>query len=50
VSGIAAVRPSHRKEFSVALKNSPMKRAKLRGLKRHAAVMLGNAGTGDDGA
>jgi len=29
-------------EFSVAFKGSPMKRAKLRGLKRNAAVVLGN--------
>ncbi len=29
-------------EFSAAFKGSPMKRAKLRGLKRNAAVMLGN--------
>jgi epoxyqueuosine reductase len=35
-------------EFSVAFKNSPMKRAKLRGLKRNAAVVLGNVGTGED--
>ena len=35
-------------EFSAAFKNSPMKRAKLRGLKRNAAVVLGNVGTGDD--
>jgi epoxyqueuosine reductase len=35
-------------EFSVAFKDSPMKRAKLRGLKRNAAVVLGNAGTTDD--
>ena len=35
-------------EFSVAFKNSPMKRAKLRGLKRNAAVVLGNVGTTDD--
>jgi epoxyqueuosine reductase len=35
-------------EFSVAFRNSPMKRAKLRGLKRNAAVVLGNADTGDD--
>ena len=27
---------------------SPMKRAKLRGLKRNAAVVLGNVGTADD--
>ena len=32
-------------EFSVAFKNSPMKRAKLRGLKRNAAVVLGNVRT-----
>lgn len=31
-------------EFSAAFKGSPMKRAKLRGLKRNAAVVLGNAG------
>ena len=31
-------------EFSAAFKRSPMKRAKLRGLKRNAAVVLGNAG------
>ena len=30
-------------EFSAAFKGSPMKRAKLRGLKRNAAVVLGNA-------
>ena len=35
-------------EFSVAFKNSPMKRAKLRGLKRNAAVVLGNVGTVED--
>ena len=35
-------------EFRVAFKGSPMKRAKLRGLKRNAAVVLGNAGTTDD--
>jgi epoxyqueuosine reductase len=35
-------------EFSSAFKNSPMKRAKLRGLKRNAAVVLGNVGTVDD--
>jgi epoxyqueuosine reductase len=33
-------------EFIVAFKGSPMKRAKLRGLKRNAAVVLGN--TTDD--
>ena len=32
-------------EFSAAFKHSPMKRAKLRGLKRNAAVALGNLGT-----
>jgi epoxyqueuosine reductase QueG len=36
-------------EFSAAFKNSPMKRAKLRGLKRNAAVVLGNVGAADDG-
>ncbi len=35
-------------EFSVAFKGSPMKRAKLRGLKRNAAVVLGNIGTPAD--
>ena len=35
-------------EFSTAFKGSPMKRAKLRGLKRNAAVVLGNVGTGGD--
>ncbi len=35
-------------EFSGAFKGSPMKRAKLRGLKRNAAVVLGNVGTVDD--
>jgi len=35
-------------EFSVAFKGSPMKRAKLRGLKRNAAVVLGNVGTDED--
>ena len=29
-------------EFSAAFKSSPMKRAKLRGLKRNACVVLGN--------
>ncbi len=37
-----------RPEFSAAFKNSSMKRAKLRGLKRNAAVVLGNVGTPDD--
>jgi epoxyqueuosine reductase len=35
-------------QFSAAFKGSPMKRAKLRGLKRNAAVVLGNVGTTDD--
>jgi len=35
-------------EFSASFKGSPMKRAKLRGLKRNAAVALGNAGGEDD--
>ncbi len=37
-----------RAEFSAAFKGSPMKRAKLRGLKRNAAVVLGNVGTAED--
>jgi hypothetical protein len=32
----------------VAFKGSPMKRAKLRGLKRNATVVLGNVGDADD--
>jgi len=35
-------------DFRVAFKGSPMKRAKLRGLKRNAAVVLGNAADADD--
>ncbi len=35
-------------EFSAAFKGSPMKRAKLRGLKRNAAVVLGNVANPDD--
>ena len=35
-------------EFSAAFRKSPMKRAKLRGLKRNAAVVLGNVGTVED--
>jgi epoxyqueuosine reductase len=35
-------------EFSGAFKGSPMKRAKLRGLKRNAATVLGNIGTAAD--
>ena len=31
-------------EFAAAFRHSPMKRAKLRGLKRNAAVVLGNIG------
>jgi epoxyqueuosine reductase len=34
--------------FSAAFKGSAMKRAKLRGLKRNAAVVLGNTGTTED--
>lgn len=37
-----------REEFSRAFKDSPMKRAKLRGLQRNAAVVLGNVGSTDD--
>ena len=35
-------------EFATAFRNSPMKRAKLRGLKRNAAVVLGNIGAAGD--
>lgn len=35
-------------QFSAAFKDSPMKRAKLRGLKRNAAVVLRNVGGADD--
>ena len=35
-------------EFSVRFKGSPMKRAKLRGLKRNVAVALGNVSTAED--
>ena len=35
-------------EFRVRFRNSPMKRAKLVGLKRNAAVVLGNVGTAED--
>jgi epoxyqueuosine reductase len=35
-------------EFSAAFKGSPMKRAKLAGLKRNAAVVLGNIGDESD--
>ncbi|HEX6059561.1 MAG TPA: tRNA epoxyqueuosine(34) reductase QueG [Gemmatimonadaceae bacterium] len=37
-------------EFSAAFRKSPMKRAKLRGLKRNATVVLGNVGTAEDAA
>lgn len=35
-------------EFSTAFKGSPMKRARLRGLRRNASVVLGNVGSADD--
>lgn len=35
-------------DFRIAFKGSPVKRAKLSGLKRNAAVVLGNCGQGDD--
>jgi epoxyqueuosine reductase len=35
-------------QFSASFQGSPLKRAKLRGLKRNAAVVLGNVGTDDD--
>ena len=35
-------------EFHRVFKGSPMKRAKLRGLKRNAAVALGNVGAAND--
>jgi epoxyqueuosine reductase len=35
-------------EFAAAFKGSPMKRAKLRGLKRNAVIALGNVGSSDD--
>ena len=35
-------------EFGEAFKNSPMKRAKLRDVKRNAAVALGNVGSMED--
>ena len=34
-------------EFSASFRGSPMKRAKLTGLKRNAAVVLGNVGSGE---
>jgi epoxyqueuosine reductase len=35
-------------EFSASFRGSPMKRAKLRGLRRNASVVLGNVGSADD--
>ncbi|HEX5179516.1 MAG TPA: tRNA epoxyqueuosine(34) reductase QueG [Gemmatimonadaceae bacterium] len=35
-------------EYSTVLQGSPMKRAKLGGLKRNAAIVLGNVGTSED--
>jgi epoxyqueuosine reductase len=35
-------------EFTATFKGSPMKRAKLRGLKRNAAIVLGNVGAVED--
>jgi epoxyqueuosine reductase len=35
-------------DFAAAFRRSPMKRAKLKGLKRNAAVVLGNIGTMED--
>jgi epoxyqueuosine reductase len=35
-------------DFRTAFRGSPMKRAKLRGLRRNAAVVLGNVGSLDD--
>ncbi len=40
--------PMSQEEFSEAFRKSPMKRAKLRRLKRNAAVVLGNIGTAED--
>ena len=37
-----------KEEFAAAFEHSPMKRARLPGLKRNAAVVLGNVGTHDD--
>ena len=41
---LLAMSPS---DFSVAFKGSPMKRTKIRGLKRSAAVVLGTAARSD---
>ena len=38
----------NQEEFSAAFRNSPMKRAKRRGLARNAAVVLGNIGNDQD--
>ncbi len=35
-------------KFTTAFRRSPMKRAKLRGLKRNSAIVLGNIGTMED--
>jgi len=35
-------------EFSASFKGSPMKRVKLRGLRRNSAVVLGNVGAVED--
>jgi epoxyqueuosine reductase len=37
-----------KEEFSEAFRGSPMKRAKMLGLKRNAAVLLGNVGIAED--
>ena len=37
-----------REEFGAAFAGSPMKRVKLRGLKRNAAVVLSDVGGADD--
>jgi epoxyqueuosine reductase QueG len=34
-------------DFRIAFKGSPLKRAKLRGLKRNAAIVLANAGSSE---
>lgn len=40
--------PMTQEEFSAAFRKSPIKRTKLRGIKRNAAVALGNVGTTAD--